>query len=195
MIKVAITGEIGSGKSYCAEIFEQLSVPVFYSDDVARKLINTILPLKMAISKEFGRVYNENGKIDSKLLSKKVFLKGCEDNLKKLNSIVHPYVIDEYVIFCEKYKNDRYTIIESALIYETDLIDIVDEVIYVDTTLKVRMDRAWKRSGVTSKEYEVMTKGLISSTFKLSKSDHVIFNNPWSIDINEQILEIHNSVY
>jgi dephospho-CoA kinase len=149
----------------------------------------------MAISKEFGKVYNENGKLDSKSLYKKVFSKGCEEKLKKLNSIVHPYVIDEYGNFCEKYKNDRYTIIESALIYETELIDIVDEVIYVDTTLKVRMDRAWKRSGINRKEYERMTKSLISPTFKFSKSDHILFNNPWSIDINEQILEIHNSVY
>jgi len=61
MLKVGITGEMGSGKSYCSKIFEQMGVPVFYSDDVARRVINSNMDLKRDICKEFGNVYDEDG--------------------------------------------------------------------------------------------------------------------------------------
>ena len=70
MIKVAVTGEMGSGKSYCAKIFEQLGVPVFYTDDVARLLINQDKELKQEVQREFGNIY-VNGKVDPKLLREK----------------------------------------------------------------------------------------------------------------------------
>ena len=100
MIKVGLTGSMGSGKSYCAKIFESLGVPVFYTDDVARILLNQDKKLKKEIQREFGHIY-VNGKVNPKLLRNIVFVDGGEEKLKRLNEISHPYVLREYNMFCE----------------------------------------------------------------------------------------------
>ena len=85
MIKICITGEMGSGKSFCSKIFEQLGIPVFYTDDVSRVIVNTNQELKKEICKEFGNLYDEDGMIIPKLLRDIVFVSGGEAKLKKLN--------------------------------------------------------------------------------------------------------------
>jgi len=121
MIKIGITGEMGSGKSFCSKIFEQIGVPVFYSDDVARTIINTNSELKEEIKKEFGQVYDNNGIMIPSLIRSIVFVKGSEEKLKRLNELVHPYVFNEYDNFCELNKDKKYTLIESAILYESKL--------------------------------------------------------------------------
>ena len=124
MIKIGITGEMGSGKSFCSKIFEQIGVPVFYSDDVARTIINTNSELKEEIKKEFGQVYDNNGIMIPSLIRSIVFVKGSEEKLKRLNELVHPYVFNEYDNFCELNKDKKYTLIESAILYESKLVII-----------------------------------------------------------------------
>lgn len=194
MIKLGITGDTGSGKTFCAKKFEELGVPVFYSDDIAKKLLNESLPLKMSISKGFGKMYDENGKLLIDSLREIVFSEKSGDNIKKLNSIVHPHVFKEYEKFCEEHKSERYTIIESAILYEIELDKMLDNVIYVDVAPDIRMARALKRSGIKKKEYIQRMKNQISPDIKIAKSYYILYNNPYSIDIDEQILEIHNFI-
>jgi dephospho-CoA kinase len=191
MIRVCITGEMGSGKSYCSKIFEQLGVPVFYTDDISRNILNLNPNLRKEISKEFGNIYNEDGMIIPKLIRDIVFVPGGEKNLKKLNDIVHPYVFSEYEYFCEINSNKPYTLAETALLFETNMRMMVDKVIYVSVDLDLRIKRTFERSGFSEEEYKLRMKSQINSETKKKLSDFIIYNNDGD-NINEHILNIHN---
>jgi dephospho-CoA kinase len=189
MIRVCITGPMGSGKSYCSKIFEQMGIPIFYTDDISRDIVNTNTNLKKEISKEFGNIYNEDGRIITKLLRDIVFVEGAEDKLRRLNEIVHPYVFEKYEEFCLLNKDNLYTIAETALLFETNMRKMVDKVIYVSVDLDLRIKRTFDRSGFSEKEYNLRMKSQINSETKKKLSDYVINNNDCD-DVIEQIKKI-----
>lgn len=193
MKKLGITGEMGSGKSYCSKIFEQYGVPVFYTDDVARDIINTNDELKKEIIKEFGDVYDENGLMIKPKIRSIIFVAGGEDKLKILNDLSHHYVFKAFEEFCIKNKDKKYIIAESAILYETKLRDHVDDVIYVYAKESLRMKRAFDRSGFDEIEYKQRMKDQIPSDEKMKLSNFVIFNNEGD-DIKKQIEEINNTL-
>lgn len=193
MIKLCITGEMGSGKSYCSKLFEQLGVPVFYTDDIARNIININPKLKKEISKEFGNIYDEDGMVIPKLIRDIVFVKGGEQNLRRLNEIVHPYVFSEYEKFCQLHADKPYTLAETALLFETNMRMMVDKVVYVCVDLDLRIKRTFERSGFTEEEYNQRMKSQINPETKKKLSDFIIYNNDGD-DVNKQILEIHNTL-
>jgi dephospho-CoA kinase len=191
MIKIGITGPMGSGKSYCGKIFGQLGVPIFYSDDVSRKIVNTNQNLKKEISIEFGNLYDEDGIIIPKLLRDIVFVPGGEQKLKRLNEIIHPYVFSEFELFCYENSRCKYVLAESALIYESNMRSFVDKVIYVCVDEQTRIKRTFERSGYTEQEYKQRMKTQINPETKKKLSDFIIYNNQGD-NLNEQILIIHN---
>ena len=193
MIKVCITGEMGSGKSYCSNLFEQLGIPVFYTDDISRTIFNTNQKLKKEICKEFGNLYNEDGIIIPKLLRDIVFVQGAESKLKRLNEIVHPYVFKEYEDFCQLHTDKPYTLAETALLFETNMRMMVDKVIYVSVDLDLRIKRTFERSGFSEEEYKQRMKAQISPETKKKLSDFIIYNNNCD-DVYKQVQEINNNL-
>jgi dephospho-CoA kinase len=192
MIKLAITGEMGSGKSYCSKIFESLGVPVFYTDDVARMLLNQDSKLKKEITREFGHIYVD-GKVEPKLLREIVFVDGGEEKLKILNEISHPYVLREYDMFCDAFGSKTYTLAETALLFEVNMHRIVDKTIYVCVEEELRIKRTFDRSGFSREDYKSRMKNQVPSELKLKLCDYVIYNNEGD-DVNEQILKIHKEL-
>jgi dephospho-CoA kinase len=190
MIKACITGEMGSGKSYCSKIFEQMGIPVFYTDDISRNIFNTNQELRKEICKEFGNLYNEDGIIIPKLLRDIVFVQGAESKLKRLNEIVHPYVFKEYEDFCQLHTDKPYTLAETALLFETNMRMMVDKVIYVCVDLDLRIKRTFERSGFSEEEYKLRMKAQINSETKKKLSDFIIYNNDGDYLIS-QINQIH----
>jgi dephospho-CoA kinase len=190
MIKACITGEMGSGKSYCSRIFEQMGIPVFYTDDISRNIFNTNQELRKEICKEFGNLYNEDGIIIPKLLRDIVFVQGAESKLKRLNEIVHPYVFKEYEDFCQLHTDKPYTLAETALLFETNMRMMVDKVIYVCVDLDLRIKRTFERSGFSEEEYKLRMKAQINSETKKKLSDFIIYNNDGDYLIS-QINQIH----
>lgn len=192
MIKVGLTGPMGSGKSYCAKIFESLGVPVFYTDDVARLLINQDKKLKKEIQKEFGHIYID-GKVEPKLLREIVFVEGGEDRLKRLNEISHPYVLREYDMFCDVFSKEPYTLAETALLFEVNMHRIVDKTIYVCVEEELRIKRTFDRSGFSREDYKSRMKDQVPSELKIKLCDYIIYNNEGD-DVNEQILKINKEL-
>jgi|LauGreDrversion4_2_1035121.scaffolds.fasta_scaffold732192_2 dephospho-CoA kinase len=191
MIKIGITGEMGSGKTYCSKIFGQLGIPIFYSDDISKKIVNSDQELKKEICIEFGNIYDEDGIIIPKLLRDIVFVPGGEPRLKRLNEIIHPYVFNEFELFCSENSRKKYVLAESALIYESNMRSFVDQVIYVCVDEQTRIKRTFERSGYTEQEYKQRMKTQINSETKKKLSDFIIYNNDGD-NLNEQILNIHN---
>jgi dephospho-CoA kinase len=192
MIKLAVTGEMGSGKSYCSKIFESLGVPVFYTDDVARILLNQDKKLKKEIQREFGHIY-VNGKVNPKLLRNIVFVDGDEEKLKRLNEISHPYILREYNMFCDSFSNKPYTLVETALLFEANMHRIVDKTIYVCVEEELRIKRTFDRSGFSREDYKSRMKNQVPSELKLKLCDYIIYNNEGD-DVNEQILKINKEL-
>jgi dephospho-CoA kinase len=193
MIKIGITGEMGSGKTFCSKIFEQLGVPVFYSDDISKSIVNTNKALNQELTQEFGNIYDENSMIVPKLLRDIVFVKGGEQKLKMLNKIIHPYVFNEFELFCDKNSSSPYIIAETALLYESNMRRYVDKVIYVCVEEQTRIQRTFKRSGYSEQEYKERMKYQINPETKKKLSNFIIYNNDGD-DVNKQILEIHNTL-
>ena len=149
-LKVGITGGIGTGKTTVCKYFEKLNIPIYYSDDRAKILMNEDKRIKAALQKEFGEeVYTENGILNRPFLAQIVF--NNEMKLKILNSIVHPLVEEDYLQWHENLakQNIPYTIKESAILFESGLDKHVDKTIVVTAPLSARIERVMARDNST----------------------------------------------
>src|ERR1700712_3937150 len=138
MLKIGLTGGIGSGKTTVAQIFEVLSIPVYYADSAAKYLMNRDPKLKEKIIKVFGTDAYKNGELDRSYLGSIVF--NDKDKLSVLNSIVHPATIRESEIWM-KNQMTPYAIKEAALIFEAGLEKHLDFVIGVTAPESLRIER------------------------------------------------------
>lgn len=194
MIKIGLTGPMGSGKTYIIKQFEKLGVPIFISDDVAKKIINSNIDLRKKICGEFGNIYNEDGEIIPTLLREIVYVSGGESKLEILNNLVHPYVYEEYHKFCNYNKDKFYTIAESAIMFETNMVKYLDDIIYVLVDEDTRIKRTYERSGFSKEEYKQRMKSQLPEEYKLKMSKFIIRNNI-NDDVVSQIQEINKTLY
>ncbi len=193
MIKLGLTGPMGSGKTYCSKLFEKLGVPIFNSDDVAKKIINTNLQLRSEIIKEFGNVYDDDGMMIPGLIRSIVFTDGGEERLNILTKLTGVHVMNEYENFCELHKDKKYTIAESAILYECGMNKHVDKVIYVCVDEETRIERTFKRSGFSREEYHNRMKNQILPQIKIKMCDFIIDNND-GVKVEKRVKEIHKTL-
>lgn len=150
MLKVGITGGIGSGKTTVCRIFEQQwGIPVYYADDRAKWLMQNDTDLMEALREAFGReIYTGSGLLNRVLLAEMVF--SDVEKLQQLNALVHPVVQrdNEEWQRAQKYKNAPYTLKEAALLYESGSHALLDKIIVVAAPLEVRIERVMQRDGV-----------------------------------------------
>src|SRR6056297_1565049 len=117
MIKVGITGGIGSGKSLVCEVFERLGVPVFYADQQAKWLYDHDQQVRLQLIHHFGpEIYDEQG-LKRGLLASKIF--NDPEALKKVNQIVHPLVREKFLQWCRSYQHLPYVLEEAAILFES----------------------------------------------------------------------------
>jgi len=187
MNKIALTGNIGSGKSTVARVFEILGVPVFRADIVGHNiLLNKDIAVKVAVL--FGDDVINNGKIDRKALAGIVFKNN--EALRKLNAIIHPRVLDDFHKFAKTFDKKKYVIFESALIYEADLKQLFDDNILVYAPAWLKIKRVMKRDNCNSNSVISRLSNQIDDDLKLQDSNHVIVNDDISLVI-PQIIELH----
>ena len=183
MIKLGITGEMASGKSYCAKLFENIGVPIFYSDIEAKRIMNSNIDLRKELCEEFGNIYSEDGMIITDLLANIIFKN--DTRLSRMNYIIQPYVFNEFISFCKLNNKEKYVIAESAILYESEMIKYVDKTIYVSVKEETRIKRAFTRSNISESQYHERMKNQISSEYKLQNSDFIIYNNDGDDVINQ----------
>src|SRR6478735_7399270 len=128
MLKIGLTGGIGSGKSTVAKIFEQLGVPVYYADTEAKRIMNEDPILTAELILHFGKEVFVDGKLNRKYLSSLVF--NDKKKLDLLNSLVHPATIRNSEQWMQQ-QQSPYAIKEAALIFESGSQDQLDYVIGV----------------------------------------------------------------
>jgi dephospho-CoA kinase len=189
VLRVGLTGGIGSGKSTIAAVFETLDIPVSYADVEAKRLMNEDTGLREAIAQNFGAGAYTDGKLNRKYLAEIVFTD--PEKLSLLNSLVHPVTIRDGERWMQEL-GDRfpYAIREAALIFESRTVGYLDFVIGVSAPEALRIQRTIRRDHVTREEVLRRMRNQIDEDIKMNRCDAVIVNDERSAVI-PQVLEIH----
>ena len=189
MLRIGLTGGIGSGKSTVARIFEVLGIPVYKADDEAKRLMTEDVTLRSNIISSFGEASYTNDILNRKYLSEQVF--NDSEKIKLLNSLVHPATLKDAAEWMEKQKAP-YVIKEAALIFESGSEKILDYVIGVKAPLALRIERTIKRDNVTSDEVQARIDLQMDEEEKLHLCDYIIVNDEKQMLI-PQVLALHEN--
>ncbi|SFE86585.1 dephospho-CoA kinase [Chitinophaga sp. CF118] len=191
MLKIGITGGIGSGKSTVSRIFELLGIPVYYADTAAKEIMHTDEDLKHKIKEHFGQsIYNSDGILDRAALGKIVF--NDKDQLELLNSLVHPATIRHSDEWAQK-QTSPYVIKEAALLFEAGSAQYLDKIIGVFAPLPMRLLRVMKRDNVSREEVLARINKQIDENIKMRLCDYVIHNDEQQLVI-PQVLSLHETL-
>ena len=187
MLKIGLTGGIGSGKSTVAAIFEVLGIPVYRADDASKRLLQDDPELRASVIQHFGAAVYPNGILNRKYLADRVF--SDPHQLAILNNLVHPATIRDAREWMAQ-QTAPYVIKEAALIFETGSDEDLDKVIGVYSPAALRVRRVMERDGVTREEVISRMNRQISETVKMRLCDYVI-NNDGQEMVIPQVLKLH----
>lgn len=189
MLKIGLTGNIGSGKTTVSKIFEVLGIPVFYADDAARWVMVNDQQLIGELKAEFGaESYFEDGTLNRKHIASIVF--DNEVALAKLNSIVHPATFRAFDTWLANVIDAAYVVKEAALMFESDSYKYCDYTIMVQAPLEVRIRRVMQRDALSREEIEKREANQIPQEKKAQLADYIIKNDDSQLLI-PQVLELH----
>ncbi|MGI4020948.1 MAG: dephospho-CoA kinase [Janthinobacterium lividum] len=192
MLKIGITGNIGSGKTTVCQLFELLQIPVFYADFHAKKVMTEDAVLVAAIRNNFGaEAYFADGILNRKHISSIVFNNDIE--LNKLNSLVHPAVFRAFEEWAKQYQHNFYVLKEAALLFESGSNQQCDKTIVVAAALDVRLQRVMQRDNLTEEEVLRREKKQMPQQEKEAKADFIVVNDAQTLVI-PQVLAIHQQL-
>lgn len=187
MIKVGVTGGIGSGKSTVCKVFAALGIPVFDADVTARQLMNNDPALLKQLVHLFGpSIYLPDQTIDRKYLAGIVF--NNPTLLHELNNIVHPAVRDAFNRWLEQQKAP-YVIHEAAILFESGFYKMMDKTITVVASESERISRVTSRDRLTAEQVRERIRNQWNDEQRMKLADFVIRNNNTDL-ITPQIMEI-----
>ena len=191
MIKVGVTGGIGSGKSLICQVFSKLGIPVYIADDAAKELMDHDAEIRKGLTGILGAEIYEGGKLDRSTLSRLIF-----DNPKLLadvNRIVHPRVGQNFREWCSSYTSVPFVIQESAILFESNTFNLFDYIILVTAPEAIRIKRVLLRPGMTRKKILGIMKNQLPEEEKMVRS-HFVINNDESTLILPLILSIYTEI-
>jgi dephospho-CoA kinase len=190
MLKVGLTGGIGSGKSTVAEIFAQLKIPIYLSDDRAKDLMVNNSSVKSAVISLFGKESYVDGELNRTFIASKVF--SDQKELEKLNAIVHPALKTDFENWC-KNQTSIYVVKEAAILFESGANKGLDKVILVEAPKEMRIKRVMERDKVARNLVLARMDKQWSDKRKSELSDYIIQNDGLHL-VLEQVLKIHNDI-
>lgn len=175
MIKIGITGGIGSGKSTVSTLFKLHGVPVYNADEETKKLNNNSPIIREQLINHFGEDLYINNVLDKKKFANIIF-----NDAKKLelaNSIIHPEVLKHFIGWCEKHSNHTIVALEAAILIEANFHNYLDKVVVVYSPLQVRVERVSERDKITAEMVENRIKHQMPESEKIGLSDYMIIND------------------
>ncbi|MBN1251824.1 MAG: dephospho-CoA kinase [Bacteroidales bacterium] len=189
MIKVGLTGGIGSGKTFVSKIFKLLGAPVYNSDIEAKKLYTNNIIVKEKIISNFGsQIYFENGELNKQKLSEVIF--SDKKSLQIINSIIHPAVKENFEMWLKTVKFP-YIIKEAAILFESGAYKYVDKIILVTAPEHKRIERVIKRDNLDEKSVKERINNQLNQSELRKRSDFEIINDEKEM-VLDQIIKIHN---
>ncbi|SMD02300.1 dephospho-CoA kinase [Pedobacter africanus] len=177
MLKIGITGGIGSGKTTVCKVFETLGIPVFYADTVAKQIMVTDQILVAGVKSAFGaQSYAADGSLNNKHIAAIVF--NNADELARLNALVHPAVFRAFDSWVKQVPATvPYVLKEAALLFESGSYKLCDQNILVQAPEAVKLQRVMERDGVTAEQVKARMDKQLPDEDKIKLADQLINNN------------------
>ena len=192
MLKIGITGNIGSGKTTVSKIFELLGVPVFYADAAAKEVMTADVNLISGIKDHFGTdAYFKDGTLNRKYIAAKVFNDAGE--LVKLNALVHPAVFRLFDNWALRFTDRDYVIKEAAILFESSSYKLCDYSIIVTAPLDIRLQRVIARDNITLQEAETRNSRQMPEEEKVNLANFSIKNDDTELVI-PQVLALYQQI-
>jgi len=187
MIKIGLTGGIGTGKTTVAKEFEAMGVPIFYADDRAKEIMQKKPEIKVQIIDLFGEKAYVDNQLNTSYISGIVF--DNKNMLTALEKIVHPAVRKDFCDWTKQQKAD-YIIVENAILHKTGMDKLVDFIVTVTANDDKRFERLQKRDNKTLKALKKIIKNQNSTKKLLKKSNFIIENNGNLEELREKITKL-----
>lgn len=175
MIRLGITGGIGSGKSVVISLLRILGIPVYIADEESKRLTNTDIRIRESLIASFGKELYSDDRLNKQLLASIIF--NNQENLRLVNSIIHPVVLDDFMKWSVKYEQVPFVAMETAILFESSLNRYVDKVIVVTAPLEIRLKRATHRDGVKEEMIMKRITNQMPEEEKCKLADFVIYND------------------
>lgn len=192
MLKVGITGGIGSGKSTVSRFFSELGVPVYDSDQRAKSLMQHDDSIIIKIKKEFGDDSYLNNVLNRSHIAEIVFKN--ELKLKQLNAIVHPVVRTDFNNWLSQNSNARFVIKEAAIMIESGAYKDLDKLIVVNANREQKIKWIKKRDHLLLEDIENRIQNQLSDKMRNQYADFIIENNSSKKELKQQVLSIYNKL-
>lgn len=191
MIKIGITGGIGSGKSTVCEVFKSLGVPVYHADQRAKVLMNQSADIREGLIKLFGeQIYQSNLEIDRAALSAIIF--NNKQALSSINELIHPAVYNNFFDWCTG-QQSAYVLMEAAILFESGGYKKLDKTILVTAPEELRIKRVQKRDKASEQEIKARINNQLSDKEKLKLTDYIIVNDGKQL-ITPVIVQLHKQL-
>lgn len=187
---VGLTGNIGSGKSTVARVFEMIGCSVFYSDTVAKHVYFDPAVQQLVIALLGSEAYLDDHTLNKHYISQKIF--SNTDLLQKLNGIIHPAVVNEFRLFVKQHQGSV-ILKETALLFEARLNKEVDKIVVVESPDELRIKRVMLRDGISEEQVKNKMRSQLSQEEKIKQADFVIHNNEMELVI-PQILDVYHQL-
>ena len=187
VLKIGLTGGIGSGKTTIAKIFELLKVPVYYADEASKRLYHTDKELMASLKEHFGGDIYTNEELNRSKLAEIVF--DNPEKLALLNSLVHPVTIKDAEEWMQQ-QTTPYIIKEAALLFEAGSASELDYIIGVSAPQELRIQRVMERDKTTKEAVLNRMKRQMDEEQKMSLCDFIINNDEQELVI-PQVLKLH----
>jgi len=190
VIKIGVTGGIGSGKTSVCKVFNILGIPLFSADDEAKKVMDADAGIMLKLNTIAQKDLYSSGTLDRVELAKLIF--NNHTILEKVNSVVHPVVFSRFNEWVEK-QEAPYVIMETAILFESGCSKMVDRIITVTAPVEERIARVMSRSNITKEEVLKRINNQMSDSEKIKQSDYVIDNSEDALII-PAVLKIHSDI-
>ncbi len=174
MMRVGITGGIGSGKSTACAIFAEMGVAVYDCDCEAKRLMAESEVVRVQLVEAFGEEVYSNGELNRAYLAERVF--GSAAQLECLNNIVHPAVREDFRRWCAEHEYETYVVMESAILFDAGFESEVDVTLAVLAPRELRIMRVCTRNEVTPEQVEERMNHQMSDEDLYSRADYTMVN-------------------
>lgn len=192
MLKVGVTGGIGSGKSTVSRFFSALGVPVYDSDQRAKSLMQYDDSIRSKIKIEFGdNAYHKN-ELNRSYLAEIVFKN--ESKLKQLNAIVHPVVKTDFINWLSQNSDAKLIIKEAAIMIESGAYKDLDKLIVVNASRNQKIKWIKQRDHLSLEDIKNRIQNQLSDEIRNQYADFIIENNSGKMELKQQVLSIYNKL-
>ena len=191
MIKVGITGGIGSGKSVVSDVIRLLGYPVYNSDIRAKELSDTNSTIRQSLVALFGPAIYTDNHLNRPLLASHLFQDSAQR--KAVNAIIHPVVFADFNKWCAM-QHTALVFAESAILVESGFSALMDKMIVVDAPHKLRLQRVVERDVVTMEQAQKRMEAQMDSVDLCKRADYVIYNDNEHLLISQIVDTINKLV-